>query len=155
MITKLSRRKIATVVAERLLEGDKTIIKDLAGYLFYTKQTRSINLLIRDIEKAIMDSDVGITPENNGELIRLNLPQPTEERRRDLVKQSNKIGERTKVEVRNARADIKDKLKKAIKDGLSEDLEKDAEEDLQKIHDKYIKKIDALLADKEKEIMTV
>lgn len=110
---------------------------------------------IRDIEKAIMDSDVGITPENNGEVIRLNLPQPTEERRRDLVKQSNKIGERTKVEVRNARADIKDKLKKAIKDGLSEDLEKDAEADLQKIHDKYIKRIDALLAEKEKEIMTV
>ena len=110
---------------------------------------------IRDIEKAIMDSDVGITPENNGEVIRLNLPQPTEERRRDLVKQSNKIGERTKVEVRNARADIKDKLKKAIKDGLSEDLEKDAEADLQKIHDKYIKRIDALLGEKEKEIMTV
>ena len=110
---------------------------------------------IRDIEKAIMDSDVGITPENNGEVIRLNLPQPTEERRRDLVKQSNKIGERTKVEVRNARADIKDKLKKAIKDGLSEDLEKDAEADLQKIHDKYIKRIDALLAEKEQEIMTV
>ncbi len=110
---------------------------------------------IRDIEKSIMDSDVGITPENNGEVIRLNLPQPTEERRRDLVKQSNKIGERTKVEVRNARADIKDKLKKAIKDGLSEDLEKDAEADLQKIHDKYIKRIDALLAEKEKEIMTV
>ena len=110
---------------------------------------------IRDIEKAIMDSDVGITPENNGEVIRLNLPQPTEERRRDLVKQSNKIGERTKVEVRNARADIKDKLKKAIKDGLSEDLEKDAETDLQKIHDKYIKRIDALLAEKEKEIMKV
>ena len=110
---------------------------------------------IKDIEKAIMDSDVGITPDNNGEIIRLSLPQPTEERRRDLVKQSNKIGERTKVEVRNARADIKDKLKKAIKDGLSEDLEKDAETDLQKIHDKYIKRIDALLAEKEKEIMTV
>ena len=67
---------------------------------------------IRDIEKAIMDSDVGITPENNGELIRLNLPQPTEERRRDLVKQCNKIGERTKVEIRNVRSDIKEKLKK-------------------------------------------
>ncbi|MDD7272947.1 MAG: ribosome recycling factor [Prevotella sp.] len=110
---------------------------------------------IRDIEKAIMDSDVGITPDNNGEIIRLALPQPTEERRRDLVKQSNKIGERTKIEVRNARADIKDKLKKAIKEGLSEDLEKDAEEELQKIHDKFIKRIDALLAEKEKEIMTV
>ncbi|WP_278997293.1 ribosome recycling factor [Prevotella disiens] len=110
---------------------------------------------IKDIEKAIMDSDVGITPDNNGEIIRLSLPQPTEERRRDLVKQSNKIGERTKVEVRNVRSDIKDKFKKSIKDGLSEDLEKDAEEELQKIHDKYIKKIDALLVEKEKEIMTV
>ena len=113
------------------------------------------NKAIRDIEKAIMDSDVGITPENNGELIRLNLPQPTEERRRDLVKQCNKIGEKTKVEVRNVRADVKDKLKKAIKDGLSEDNEKDAELELQKVHDKYIKKIDGLLEEKTKEIMTV
>ena len=77
-----------------------------------------------------MDSDVGVTPENNGEVIRLNLPQPTGERRKELVKQSNKIGERTKVEIRNVRGDIKDKLKKAIKDGLSEDNEKDAELDL-------------------------
>ena len=76
---------------------------------------------IRDIEKAIMDSDVGITPENNGEVIRLNIPQPTEERRRELAKQCNKIGEKIKIEVRNVRSDIKDKLKKAIKDGLSED----------------------------------
>lgn len=110
---------------------------------------------IRDIEKAIMDSDVGITPENNGEVIRLNIPQPTEERRRDLVKQCNKIGEKAKVEVRNVRGDIKDKLKKAIKDGLSEDNEKDAELDLQKLHDKYIKKLEELLEAKTKEIMTV
>ena len=110
---------------------------------------------IRSIEKAIMDSDVGITPENNGEVIRLNIPIPTEERRRDLAKQCAKIAEKAKVEVRNVRGDIKDKLKKAIKDGLSEDNEKDAELDLQKIHDKYIKKIDDLLAAKNKEIMTV
>ena len=110
---------------------------------------------IKDIEKAIMDSDVGITPENNGEGIRLGIPQPTEERRKELVKQCNKIGERTKVEVRNVRGEAKDKLKKAIKDGLSEDLEKDAENDLQKVHDKYIKRIDDLLAEKQKEIMTV
>ena len=110
---------------------------------------------IRDIEKAIMDSDVGITPENNGELIRLNIPQPTEERRKELTKQCNKIGEKTKVEVRNVRSDIKDKLKKAIKDGLSEDNEKDAEAERQKVHDKYIKKIDSLLDEKTKEIMTV
>ena len=110
---------------------------------------------IRDIEKAIMDSDVGITPENNGEVIRLGIPQPTEERRKELAKQCNKIGEKAKVEVRNVRGDVKDKLKKAIKDGLSEDNEKDAEAELQKIHDKYIKKIDDLLAAKHKEIMTV
>ena len=110
---------------------------------------------IRAIEKAIMDSDVGITPENNGEVIRLNIPIPTEERRRDLTKQCAKIAEKAKVEVRNVRGDIKDKLKKAIKDGLSEDNEKDAELELQKIHDKYIKKIDELITAKNKEIMTV
>ena len=110
---------------------------------------------IRSIEKAIMDSDVGITPENNGEVIRLNIPIPTEERRRDLTKQCAKIAEKAKVEVRNVRGDIKDKLKKAIKDGLSEDNEKDAELELQKLHDKYIKKLDDLLAAKNKEIMTV
>ena len=110
---------------------------------------------IRDIEKAIMDSEVGITPDNNGEVIRLAIPQPTEERRKELVKQCGKIAEKAKIEVRNVRGDIKDKLKKAIKDGLSEDNEKDAELELQKIHDKFIKKLDDLLAAKQKEIMTV
>ena len=110
---------------------------------------------IKEIEKGIMDSDVGITPENNGEIIRLALPQPTEERRRELVKQCNKLGEKTKVEVRNARTETKEKLKKAIKDGLAEDSEKDAEEELQKIHDKYIRQVDQLLEAKQKEIMTV
>lgn len=110
---------------------------------------------IRAIEKAIMDSSVGITPENNGEIIRLGIPQPTEERRRDLAKQCNKMGESTKVQVRNSRAETKEKLKKAIKDGLSEDNEKDAEAELQKIHDAMIKRVDALLEAKNKEIMTV
>lgn len=110
---------------------------------------------IRDIEKAIMDSDVGITPENNGEVIRLGIPVPTEERRKELVKQCSKIAEKAKVEVRNVRSEVKDKLKKAIKDGLSEDNEKDAEADLQKLHDKFIKKLDALLENKTTEIMTV
>ncbi len=107
------------------------------------------------IEKAIMDSDVGITPENNGETIRLVIPQPTEERRRDLTKQCAKYAEKAKVEIRSIRADVKEKLKKAVKDGLSEDLEKDAEGDLQKIHDKMVKKVDAVLEAKNKEIMTV
>ncbi len=107
------------------------------------------------IEKAIMDSDVGITPENNGETIRLGIPQPTGERRKELSKQCAKYAEKAKIEVRNVRGEIKDKLKKAIKDGLSEDLEKDAEGDLQKIHDKMIKQIDGVLEAKNKEIMTV
>ncbi|MCH3970495.1 MAG: ribosome recycling factor [Prevotella sp.] len=110
---------------------------------------------IKAVEKGIMDSDVGITPENNGEVVRLNLPQPTQERRKELVKQCNKMGEKTKVEIRSARSEYKEKLKKGIKDGLSEDLEKDAEDKLQKVHDKYIKDVDLLLTDKQKEIMTV
>lgn len=110
---------------------------------------------IKDIEKGIMDSDVGITPENNGEMVILRFPQPTEQRRKELVKQCNKIGESAKVQVRNVRGEYKDKLKKAIKDGLSEDQEKDAEAELQKIHDKYIKTIDTTLQNKQKEIMTV
>ncbi len=111
--------------------------------------------MFRAIEKAIMDSDVGITPDNNGEIIRLAIPPLTEERRKQLVKQCGKEVEQAKVSIRNARRDTNDKLKKAIKDGLSEDLEKDAENDLQKMHDKYIRKADELMANKEKEIMTV
>ena len=106
-------------------------------------------------KKAIMDSGVCITPDNNGEIVRLGIPQPTGERRKELVKQCNKIAERAKIEVRNVRQEIKEKLKKAIKDGLSEDLEKDAENDLQKLHDKYIKQLEGLMDEKEKEIMTV
>ncbi len=111
--------------------------------------------MFRVIEKAIIDSEVGIMPENNGEIIRLGIPPLTEERRKQLAKQCGKESEQAKVSVRNARRDTNDRLKKAIKDGLSEDLEKDAEATLQKTHDKYIKKIEELLAAKEKEIMTV
>ena len=111
--------------------------------------------MFRIIEKAIIDSDLGIMPENNGEIIRINIPPLTEERRKQLAKQCGKEGEQAKVSVRNGRRDSIDKLKKGIKDGLAEDAEKDAEEKLQKLHDKYIKQIDDLLAAKEKEIMTV
>ena len=111
--------------------------------------------MFRPIEKAIIDSEVGIMPESNGEIIRLGIPPLTEERRKSLATQCGKEGEQAKVSVRNARRDTNDKLKKAIKDGLSEDVEKDAETTLQKAHDKFIKKIDELLAAKEKEIMTV
>ena len=100
--------------------------------------------LIKEIEKAIMNSEVGITPENNGEIIRLGIPPLTEERRRQLAKQSKQEAETAKISVRNARRDAIDALKKAIKEGLPEDVEKDAEAEVQKIHDRYIKKIDDL-----------
>jgi ribosome recycling factor len=111
--------------------------------------------MFRIIEKAIIDSNVGIMPDNNGEIIRLTIPPLTEERRKQLVKQCGKEEEQAKVSVRNARRDILEKLKKGVKDGLAEDAEKDAEAKLQKMHDKYIKKIEDLMAAKEKEIMTV
>ncbi|MCE5330626.1 MAG: ribosome recycling factor [Bacteroidales bacterium] len=111
--------------------------------------------LIGVIEKAILNSDVGITPMNNGEVIRLGIPPLTEERRRQLAKQSKHEGEEAKISVRNARREAIEHLKKMEKEGLPEDVEKDAEVSVQKIHDKYIKKIDDMLAAKEKEIMTV
>lgn len=111
--------------------------------------------MFKAIEKALIDSEVGIMPENNGEIIRLGIPPLTEERRRQLTKQCNKEGEEAKVAIRNIRRDGIDTLKKAQKDGLSEDMEKDAEADLQKIHDRMVKKVEALLAEKNKEIMTV
>ena len=111
--------------------------------------------MFHHIEKAIIDSNVGIMPENNGEIIRLGIPPLTEERRPDLTKQCNKEGEETKVAIRNARRDGIEKLKKGLKDGLPEDVEKDSEADLQKIHDRMVKKVEELLAAKSKEIMTV
>ncbi len=126
-----------------------------------TPDARSITIkpwdksMFRIIEKAIIDSEVGIMPENNGEIIRLGIPPLTEERRRQLAKQCSKEGETAKISVRNARRDGIDQLKKAVKEGLPEDAQKDAEAKLQKLHDKYIKKLEDILAAKEKEIMTV
>lgn len=111
--------------------------------------------MFRVIEKALIDSSIGIMPENNGEVIRLAIPPLTEERRRSLTKQCNQEGEEAKIAIRNTRRDGIEKLKKSVKDGVPEDVEKDAEAELQKIHDKKIKDIEALLAAKSKEIMTV
>ncbi len=111
--------------------------------------------LLPAIEKAILNSEIGITPANNGEIIRLCFPPLTEDRRKQLVKQARAEGEDAKVSVRNARRDAIEKLKKLVKEGLPEDAEKDAENEVQKLHDKYIKKIEEVLVAKEKEIMTV
>ena len=111
--------------------------------------------LIGDIERAIINSNIGLTPSNNGEVIRLNMPPLTEERRRDLAKQCKQEAETAKMAVRNARREAIEEFKKLEKNGLPEDMRKDAEEQMQKTHDKYVKKIDDLYAVKEKEIMTV
>ncbi len=111
--------------------------------------------MLRVIEKAIMDSDVGITPENNGELIRLGIPALTEERRKELVRHTKKEMEEAKISVRNARREAIDSIRKAVKDGFPEDAGKDAEGDVQKIHDKFIKLIDERFEEKENEILTV
>ena len=111
--------------------------------------------LIKDIEKAIMTANLGFNPDNNGEMIRINIPPLTEDRRRDLVKQAKHEAEEAKISIRSVRRDSNDTLKKLIKEGLSEDLEKDAEAVVQKLTDKYIQKIDELTADKEKEILTI
>lgn len=111
--------------------------------------------MLKEVERAILNSDVGITPDNNGEVIRLGIPPLTEERRKQLVKQSKQEAEDAKVSVRNARRDAIDAFKKSVKDGIPEDVAKDAENDMQKLHDKYIKQIDDVFSAKEKEIMTV
>ena len=111
--------------------------------------------MFKEIEKAIINSELGIMPENNGEIIRLSIPPLTEDRRKNLVKQSKAEAENAKVSVRNARRDAIDGLKKAVKQGMSEDVDKDAEAAVQKLHDKYLKQIDDLFAAKEKEILTV
>lgn len=111
--------------------------------------------MLREIEKAILASEVGITPENNGEVIRLGIPPLTEERRRNLVKQSKQEGEDAKISIRTARREAIDNLKKSVKEGMPEDVEKDAESEIQKVHDKYIKQVDEIVSEKEKEIMTV
>ena len=112
--------------------------------------------LIKEIEKAIMMSDVGITPSNDGTLIRLVFPELTEERRKELVKDVKKRGEENKVAIRNTRRDGNDAFKKLAKtDEVSEDQIKELEDELQKLTDKFIKDIDKLVEEKSKEILTV
>ena len=111
--------------------------------------------LIREIEKAIMASDVGITPSNDGSVIRLVFPELTEERRKDLVKEVKKKGEDSKVAVRNIRRDGNDTFKKLAKEEVSEDEIKQLEDKLQKLTDRFVKDIDTLVEEKSKEILTV
>lgn len=111
--------------------------------------------MIAGIEKAIMAANIGLNPANNGEIIRINIPPLTEERRKDLVKNIKKEAENAKISVRNYRREANDNLKKLEKDGLSEDSKSDYEQKVQKIHDEHIKKIDDMAEAKEKDVMTI
>ena len=111
--------------------------------------------MIRPIEKAIIDSNIGLTPSNIGEHFRLTIPPLTEERRMELVKQVKSAGENARISLRNARRDAVEAFKKAQKDGMPEDEAKDGETQAQKLLEKFSKKIDTLMEAKEKDIMTV
>ena len=111
--------------------------------------------MIDPIEKALMNSNVGITPSNNGDAIRLSIPPLTEERRRDLFKQVKNEGENARVSMRNSRRDANDEYKQMQKDGLSEDETKIAEEQIQKLTDEFIAKVEKIVEAKETEIMTI
>ena len=112
--------------------------------------------VLKEIEKAINASDIGIAPQNDGKVIRLNFPPLTEERRKELVKDVKKKGENAKVAIRNIRRDAIDAIKKKGKeDGISEDEVKGYQDDVQKKTDEYIKKIDVEIEEKSNEIMTV
>jgi len=139
--------------------GSPTPLQQVAS--INTPDARSIVIqpwekkVIDAIEKAIFAANIGMTPTNNGEVVRLNVPPLTEDRRKGLVKQAKVEGENAKISVRNARRDAIEEFKKMLKQGLPEDMEKDAEENMQKLTDKYYKKVDEILTKKETEIMTV
>lgn len=112
--------------------------------------------MVKEIEKAILVSDLGLTPNNDGKVIRLTFPELTEERRKELVKDVKKKGENAKVAIRNIRRDANDMIKKQQKaNEISEDEQKTAESDIQKMTDDFVAKIDQMIDDKSKEIMTV
>ncbi len=139
--------------------GSQTPLTQVANVNTPDGRTLSIQpwekAMIPEIEKAIMNSNLGFNPMNNGESVIINVPPLTEERRKDLVKQAKAEAEDSKIGVRNDRKNANNEIKKLEKDGLAEDMARNAEIDVQDLTDAYIKKIDDLLAVKEKEILTV
>jgi ribosome recycling factor len=139
--------------------GNQTPINQVASVAVPDARTITIlpwdKKMIPVIEKAILDANIGLTPSNNGEHVRLTIPPLTEERRKQLVKQVRAEGEQARVGVRNARRDAIEVLRKEQKNGMPEDVVKDGEEKMQKSTDKFSKLIDEVLDAKEKEILTV
>ncbi|WKN32033.1 ribosome recycling factor [Porifericola rhodea] len=139
--------------------GNNTPINQVASIT--TPDARTIMVkpweknMLGEIERAIINSDLGLNPQNDGEVVRLNIPPLTEDRRKGLVKQAKTEAENGKVSVRNIRKDANDSIKKLLKDGTSEDDVKEGEDSVQQLTDKFVAKIDSIFDEKEKEIMTV
>lgn len=139
--------------------GTQTPINQVANVTAPEVRTLTIQpwdkSIIADIERAIINSNLGLNPQNDGEIIRINIPPLTEERRLELIKMVKQETENSKIGIRSLRKDANEKLKSAQKEGAAEDSVKDAESHVQKLVDQYIERIDTLLAEKEKEIKTV
>lgn len=161
-LTKLRTGKASTAILQDILVeyyGSPTAIGQVSNIQVADARTIVIQPWERNmlgpIERAIINSNIGITPANDGEVIRLSVPPLTEERRKDLVKKAKHAGEESKVGVRNARHKALDHIKKAVKDGFPEDAGKKKESELQDLVNKYVEQVDKVVSAKEKEIMTV
>ncbi|MDR1950912.1 MAG: ribosome recycling factor [Bacteroidales bacterium] len=139
--------------------GTPTPIEQVAN--INTPDPRTINIqpweknMLKELEKTIINSNLGFNPQNTGDIIRINVPPLTEERRKELVKKAKEEAEKTKVAIRNIRRDGNEEAKKLEKGGLSEDMRKDLEKEMQDLTNKFIEKTDQVLAAKEKDILTV
>lgn len=161
-LTKLRTGKASPAIVQDLMVdyyGHPTPLAQVANVQVADSRTIVIQPWERNmlgpIERVIINSNIGITPANDGEIIRLSVPPLTEERRKDLVKKAKQAAEESKVGVRNARHKGLDSIKKAVKDGFPEDLGKRKETELQDLVNKYVEQVDKVLSVKEKEIMTV
>ena len=161
-LLKLRAGKASTDLVTGILVpyyGSPSAMKNVAN--ISTSDARTIIIqpfeknMLSPIEKAIFEAQLGITPQNDGQIIRLTIPPVTEERRRELVKKAKHSGEESKVGVRAARQKAMDEIKKAVKNGLPEDFGKTSEEDIQKLTNRFVERVDKLLEQKEKEILTV
>jgi ribosome recycling factor len=161
-LTKIRAGKATPAIVEGIMVeyyGNPTPLNQVANITIPDARTISLQPweknMLGAIEKAIIASNIGLNPQNDGSFIRLFLPPLTEERRKELVKRVNQEGEHAKVAIRNIRRDAIEHVRKLQKDGLAEDVAKDAEGRIQGITDKYIATTDTHLKDKEKDIMTV
>jgi ribosome recycling factor len=139
--------------------GSMSPLKNLANVTTPDSKTLMIQPfekgLLEEIEKGIMRANLGFNPGNDGKVVRINIPPLTEDRRRDLVKQAKAVAEQAKVSIRSSRKEANDEIKSLEKDGLSEDLAKDAEAKVQDLTTQFSNKVDSLVEEKEKDIMTI